>query len=239
MRDAVKRWIHKCGYEVHRYNIERSSTVQFLAMLRHHAIDCVLDVGANAGQFGRYLREGGYEGRIISFEPLSSAHGLLTDAARHDSLWDVHARTAIGATDGEIEINIANNSFSSSILGMLDQHSRVAPASRYVGTESVSIRRLDSLALTAVTPETRTFLKIDTQGYESQVLDGAPEMLRRVRGVQLEMSLVPLYEGQVLFRELESRIHALGFEFWSVSPQLVDPATGRMLQVDATFFRPD
>jgi FkbM family methyltransferase len=229
----------RLGFEIHRYNVERSATIQFFTMLRHHAIDCVLDVGANAGQFGRYLREGRYEGRIISFEPLSSAHGLLVEAAKHDALWAVHARTAIGATDGEIEINIANNSFSSSILGMLDQHSRVAPASRYVGSESVPLRRLDALALSALTPDTRIFLKIDTQGYESQVLDGAPEMLRRVRGVQLEMSLGPLYEGQVLFRELESRIHALGFEFWSVSPQLVDPATGRMLQVDATFFRPD
>jgi len=69
------------------------------------------------------------------------------------------------------------------------------------------------------------------------VLDGAAEVLSRVVGLQLELSLVPLYGGQKLMPELAGRVTSLGFELWEISPAFIDPRSGRLLQVDATFFR--
>jgi hypothetical protein len=85
--------------------------------------------------------------------------------------------------------------------------------------------------------DTVSFVKIDTQGYEGYVLDGMTGLLDNVRGIQLELSFVPLYEGQQLFDNLVARLHGLGFSIWGIWPGMCDPGSGRMLQVDAVFFR--
>ena len=99
----------------------------FLGACRSFATDVILDVGANTGQFAKNLRASGYHGHIISFEPLSSAHAILASAATSDSLWDVAERCAVGASDSWTTINIAGNSYSSSLLPMLDLHREAAP----------------------------------------------------------------------------------------------------------------
>jgi hypothetical protein len=81
------------------------------------------------------------------------------------------------------------------------------------------------------------FLKIDTQGYEDRVLRGAETLLKRTRGLQLELSLVPLYAGQRQFDELLPELQAAGFELWNMTPAFVDPVHGRLLQIDATLFQ--
>ena len=96
---------------------------------------------------------------------------------------------------------------------------------------------LDSMAYEYLREDSVAFLKIDTQGYESAVLDGAAKTLSRVVGVQVEMSLVPLYQGQALMPELVDRLQRLGFALWGISPTFAQDETGRMLQVDATMFR--
>jgi hypothetical protein len=132
---------------------------------------------------------------------------------------------------------VAGNSASSSILPMKDLHERAAPESRYVGTQRVALRRLDEVQHPAIQTSQRLMLKIDTQGYEMAVLRGAEKMLPRLAGVQLELSLAPLYEGQTLYLELIDWLRARGFDLWSVIPGFVDPSSGRMLQFDGVFFR--
>lgn len=206
-------------------------------MLAHHGVDLVLDVGANTGQFVKSLRSAGYKQRLISFEPLSVAHAELMLASRSDALWEIAPRGAIGDHDGEVEMNVAGNSVSSSALDMLDSHASAAPDSVYIGIERAPLSRLDTIALDCIKPGTRPFIKIDTQGYEDRVLDGATELLALTKGLHLELSFVPLYEGQKLFDELVKRLQALGFSIWSIYPGFCEPCSGRMLQVDATFFR--
>jgi hypothetical protein len=120
---------------------------------------------------------------------------------------------------------------------MLDSHREAVPESAYVGSEPVRLARLDTLALGYLRPETVPFLKIDVQGYENEVLDGATEVLARARGLQLELSFVPLYSGQRLFEGITETLRALGFAIWAVWPGFCDPRSGRMLQVDAVLFR--
>ncbi len=206
-------------------------------MLACHGVDVVFDVGANIGQFAQSLREAGYQGRTVSFEPLSAAHAQLLRASEGDVQWQVAPRTAIGDHEGEVEMHIAGNSVSSSALGMLGSHAKADPASAYVGTERARLSRLDVLSRDYLRTGSVPFLKIDTQGYEDRVLAGATELLRNVAGLQLELSFVPLYEGQQLFDTLVNRLNALGFSIWGVWPGFYDPSNGRMLQVDVAFFR--
>jgi FkbM family methyltransferase len=101
----------------------------------------------------------------------------LIDSAKNDFNWVIHEKCAIGDFDGEIDINISGNSVSSSVLPMKESHSLAAKGSSYIGKENVPILRLDSIKNRYLDSDSKLFIKIDTQGYEWQVLDGAQETL--------------------------------------------------------------
>lgn len=233
----IRRTFNRFGFDLHRYRADHSSIGRLRHMLSAQAVDVVFDVGANVGQFAKALRQAGYRHKIVSFEPLTAAHAELLCESQHDGDWMIAQRAAIGDHDGEITIHVAGNSVSSSALGMLETHVSAAPASAYVGDESVPLHTLDSQIPTYLSVDNVPFLKIDTQGYEQYVLDGAPKLLDVVRGVQLELSLLPLYEGQRLFHDFLGYFKDRGFSIWSIEPGFSDSKLGRMLQVDVTFFR--
>jgi FkbM family methyltransferase len=233
----IKSVFHSFGVQLSRYRADMTEDAMFIKMLNKHGIDHVFDVGANKGQFGSILRDAGYRGQIISFEPLSDAYQKLIALSAKDPLWKVAPRMAIGNEDGEITINIASNSESSSVLDMLEAHSNAAKDSVYIGTEQVPVHKLDTVAGEYTASNARVFLKIDTQGYEDQVLSGASFLLEKAVGIQLELSLVPLYEGQQLYESMIAKMKEKGFELWSITPVFKDRESGRLLQVDGTFFR--
>lgn len=227
----------KFGVEIKKYVPGESYWASLERMLTCHGIDLVLDVGANTGQFAEKLRKCGYKGQIVSFEPLLSAYEQLIRKSANDPLWTVAPRMAIGDMDGKIPINISANSVSSSIANMLEAHLKAAPESQYVGSENVPIFRLDTVAEKYVPAASRTFLKIDTQGYESQVLAGASQLMPSLKGLQLEISLVPLYEGGMSFIDMVNSIIRMDFELCGLFNSFTDKRNGRMLQVDGVFFR--
>ena len=229
--------LHRVGFELRRFSVEQSENARFISMLRTHNVNLIFDVGANAGQFGVLLREIGFDGKIISFEPLSDAREILLNISKNDPLWQIALQTAIGEENGEIEIQIAGNSQSSSVLDMLDTHVRAAPDSKYIGKEKVALRTLDSIAPDYMDSNSISFIKIDTQGYETQVMNGAKKLMSQIVGLQVEISLVPLYKGQCLFDEMLKKLKDDGFDLWSISTVFFDPNTAQLLQVDATFFR--
>ena len=210
---------------------------QLSTVLKLLKIDVVFDIGANEGQFAREIREHGYTGKIISFEPLTSARKNLLSFASPDPGWQVHEQSAIGDQDGEIELHISGNSVSSSLLPMLESHSSAAVGSEYVGSERVPIFKLDSIANKYLDKNYNLFIKIDTQGYEWQVLDGASETLKRVQGVLCELSLVPLYRRQRRWRDIVDRLDQNGFMLWALQKGFTDPSTGQSLQMDGIFVR--
>src|SRR5580698_2724964 len=224
------------GFQVHKTDVYSSKNLRQSRLFSLLGVDLVVDVGANAGQFAAQCRDIGYRGQIISFEPSATAHSELLHAAAGDSLWTVADRMALGASTGEVEINISANSFSSSILPMLDSHLSVAPESAYVQRDKVPMRRLDDV-LETVAVNHKIFLKLDVQGFEPQVLQGAIRTLALTRAVQLEMSLLPLYEGEVLMPEMCADMSARGFKLWDLEPSFRDPESGRLLQVDGIFTR--
>jgi len=246
IESVIRKAFRKVGLGIHRYtppvppappSRPARPFPRLVTSLQSFGVDLVLDVGANRGQFASQIRQGGYSGNIVSFEPLSEAHGNLSQASGGDARWKVYPRCALGDHDGEVEINIAGNSLSSSILPMLETHRSAAPESIYQGKEVVPVKTIDSVTKSYLKKSHAPFLKIDTQGFEWQVLDGARETLPQIRGVLLELSLVPLYDGQHLWREIIERLEAAGFLLWAFEPVFHDPHDGRTLQVDGVFFR--
>jgi FkbM family methyltransferase len=237
MKKFIRHLVRKFGYDIYRYNPGISSGAQVASILSLLSIDVVFDVGANSGQFGREIRDHGYKSKIVSFEPLSSARTALLRSARSDSNWVVHPQAAIGAEDGFVDINVSGNSVSSSVLPMLDSHSDAAVDSKYIGLESVPMQKMDSVADRYLLDKKNLFIKIDTQGYEWQVLDGARITLQKAKGVLCELSLTPLYDGQYLWLDLISRLESEGFTLWAMQKGFTDSRTGRTLQLDAIFIR--
>jgi hypothetical protein len=118
---------------------------------------------------------------------------------------------------------------------MLTAHQRAAPDSAYVQTETIALNPLDEVC--PLVPEDRLLLKVDVQGYEKNVLDGASRVLKHCRAIIVEMSLVPLYDGQSLALELWEYLMSLGFHACYFTPGFRDPRSGRMLQMDGVFVR--
>lgn len=233
MKFAIQRTLRRFGWEIRRFSLDEMAHLN--QMLDHHRVDTVIDVGANIGQFGSALRAAGFTGRIISFEPQSDAYERLCAIAAQDSRWDVAPRCAVGDTTSEITINISGNSVSSSALPILDAHTGSAPASRYVAHETAPLIKLDDCDF--IPRAQRLFLKIDTQGYEQQVLDGAPELLKTIIGAKVELSFAPLYDGQADYIAILTQMRSLDFDVWAVNPGFGDQSSGRLLQADITFFR--
>jgi FkbM family methyltransferase len=207
------------------------------AMLDDAGVTVLLDVGANEGQYVGYLRNAGWTGRVVSFEPVAAVHEKLAANAARDPAWEVAPAMALGAEEGEAEITVSQETDMSSILPLKDEILKVSPSSAAAGTETVSLRTLDGVFAEFVGADDRAFLKIDTQGYERAVLDGAIKTLPKLAGLQVELSLTPLYEGEADWRALVERIEAAGFALSFVLPGYYDRHLKRMLQFDGVFMR--
>lgn len=165
------------------------------ALVESLAVDCVLDVGANEGQWASALRRAGYRGPIISFEPLEAAFERLRAAAENDPQWRVQ-RVALGAEDGKITFHRTRDSrLSSALTPTRYAQSLFREAVEIVAGEVVPVRRLDGL-LPELLPDlatARLFLKIDTQGFDLEVFAGAQGVLSRIVGLQSELSVFPFH----------------------------------------------
>lgn len=228
----VQSFLHFFGLDLVKY--PRAEVKRRGLVLKKFEIDLILDIGANKGQFATEVRESGYKNRIVSFEPLTEAFTILEKKAAKDSLWQVY-KMAAGATGKTTAINISANSHSSSILEILPTHLQAAPQSQYVSKESVEVVTLDEFLPGLEAGAKNLFLKIDTQGYEWDVLQGVSKNLNRFLMVQMELSFVPLYEKEKLFDELTEWMKNSGFDFYSMEPGFYHPDTARLLQADVLF----
>jgi FkbM family methyltransferase len=218
-------------------DLKMTDEERFMLLLKNYNIDLIFDVGANTGQYAETLYKLGYKHRIVSFEPLSDAHAILSKISAKYPAWDVAERCALGNEDGEIDINVSENSVSSSILNVLDEHVSAEPRSHSIKKERTKIFKLDTIAPKYIGNSKNILLKVDTQGFEDPILEGANETIKILAGIQLEMSLTKLYEGQKLFKELYEKVTSLGFDLNLIEPSFTDKNTGRLLQIDGVFYK--
>ena len=145
--------------------------------------------------------------------------------------------SALGSFDGETTINVSNNLESSSILEMEERHLTAAKNSLFSDIQICKITTLDLFFKNYPILSNNVMLKIDAQGYEMEVLKGTINSIPQIKIIQLEMSLVSLYKGEVLFLEMCDFIYSLGFRLYSLENGFSDRLTGQLMQVDGIFVR--
>jgi FkbM family methyltransferase len=233
----LKTALRRAGLELRRYEADSTYAKRRQRLLESCGIDTVLDIGAHAGEYGQSLRHEGFAERIVSFEPLTEQYRRLRDVAEQDGRWSCK-QVAIGDRAGQVEIHISgNDGFSSSVRPMASSHEAADPASSYVGSATVMMETLDEAAGELGLDGDDLMLKVDVQGYESEVLAGAEATLRRCQVVELELGFVELYEGQSLLGELVAEMRDRGLLLNDLEPGFRDPHTGELLQVDGLFVR--
>jgi FkbM family methyltransferase len=235
LRGAVKAAMHRAGFDVRR--ADRASTeLRRQRLLQRHRIGCVLDVGANAGQYAAELRGAGYTGRIVSFEPVPDAYAALTSRFEHDAQWH-GLQVALGDSEGTAEFNVSLDGVCSSMLEPSEALRRSIPTAERARVEVVAVRTLDSVWKEAVPSAVPSLLKLDVQGFEDRVLDGAAESLARVSLLEVEMGLANAYERGARIYDLLPRLHEAGFDALWFEGGHLDAETCGYVDVDVMMVR--
>lgn len=232
--EVVRKLINPLHMDLQKYPAQ--DLRRRLRLFNYHGITKILDVGANSGQYAQENFKLGFNGKIISFEPLRKVYLELEKKTKKNSNWYSY-NFALGDVNEEVEINVSENTFSSSILDILPSHVTSAPDSKFVNKERITVKKLDQVFEDVVDKNETVLLKIDVQGYEKQVLEGSLQSLEKIKGIQVEMSVEELYQGEMIFSEMISYLSKKGFSLSSLENGFYNEKTGKLLQVDGIFFR--
>ena len=219
-----------------KYPIIYNHGFELNKILSFHKINLVLDVGAYTGTYAQSLRRFGYEKKIISFEPITESHDRLVVNSSKDKKWNVHERVALGNENKLIKINISKKKDSSSILKIKKNHIKLEPESKIIKSENVKMVTLDKIIKRYVNKK-NSFLKIDTQGYEYPILLGSGIFLKKIKLIQLELSLHRLYEGQENWEQILKYLEKFNFKIWNIVPGFKNKKIGQLMQFDVILYK--
>lgn len=208
------------------------------AILRLYRVNCVLDVGANRGQYARALRRAGFAGRIVSFEPVPATFARLQKAARADPEW-IALPYALGREDGATAMHVVPGTLSSVLAPTRFGAGRYAQL-RDPDRVEVPVRRLDGLLDDALAglADPRPYLKLDTQGFDLEAFAGLGDRARELVGMQSELALMRIYEGMPRMPEALATYEEAGFEITALYPVSRQSRTARVLEFDCVMVRP-
>jgi FkbM family methyltransferase len=220
IKQVFKKVFHRFGYDVIRLHTSNENIENHLANIfsKLH-IDCVLDVGANSGQYAKTLRLGGYGGYIISFEPVKRVFEKLEYNCREDDKWLCY-NLALGDTTSLQPLNVFSSTVFSSFLKVATYSKSIWNSLDTVEQEIVQVRRLDELLpeIQKLTGCKRFFLKMDTQGYDHNVFRGASGAVDVIYGLQSELALIPVYEDMLNPYDVLNEFHRDGFYISGMYP---------------------
>lgn len=229
---AVKRALAFGGISAYRGPNPLSQERHLIELFTRYQVDGVIDVGANRGQYGRRLRDAGYEGPLLSFEPVPEAFAELAATSQHDPSWEAR-NLAVADEPGTLSMNVAASSSVSSFLTPTADYTAIYSGMNVQRQEQVSVVALDTTEI----PFQRPFLKTDTQGFDLRVLEGARQLLSdRVVGAQVELSVIPIYERMPDFLEVIARMRDLGFTLTGMFSVETDNKM-RVYEFDGVFVR--
>jgi FkbM family methyltransferase len=253
LKTAIKSIFHSFGYSIVPFpvddGLERKLTLgkHLTEVFARCGINCVFDVGAHHGEYGAFLRENGYTGKLLSFEPVTSNFERLRIRARHDPLWETY-HLALGAKNGTMGIKVYHdtqlssfltpNGYCASHMGTIEGVNYDNPMDLVAGIEQVQVRTLDAMfdEFVAGIPEPHVFLKLDTQGYDLEVLRHSSDHFDRIHGLQSEVSVKPIYEAMPSYREAIPAMLEMGFEMTGFFPVNRD-ANFRLIEIDCVMIR--
>ena len=223
LKAIVDRAMRRAGYTIiPDWRLDAYPTAVFVRRLFEYLeVDLVVDVGANIGQFGNFLRSHvGYAGGIVSFEPVPENLSRLITVAEKDGNWKVRGQ-ALGAEASMARFNVMEDTQFSSFLN--PDHGPTAGALRANNVRKqveVQVRRLDDCMeeIRAEFGSRRPYLKLDTQGFDLEVVKGGSRSMTEFVGLQLEASVKPIYHGSPGFVTSIEAVKSLGFELSGIFP---------------------
>lgn len=239
-KKILRRPLKAAGYRLLHFEVDAEPALRFhlRKVLKRLDVNCIFDVGANRGEYARLLREEGYAGDIISFEPNKETYQYLSEIARKDKRWAVY-NMALGSEETTLNLNVAQISCLSSLLTPTEYAEKVFGKEMIDHTQSVEVKRLDSIysELVKHIPDPRIFLKMDTQGYDLEVIKGAAGCLENVLGLQSEISVRPLYENTPNYLQSLAEYHSLGFNLTGLFTVNLDRQTFNIVEYDCVMIR--
>lgn len=200
--------------------------------------DMVLDIGANEGQFAIKLRESGYRGHIISFEPQVNVFNKLKIKVNQDEKWECH-QLALGDTNESLSMHVSMFSQSSSLLPIGRLHTELLPNSVEIGKETVTVVTLDAWGANRDLEKKRIFIKMDAQGYERFILAGGKQTISSAVGALVELCFAKIYDRQSKYYEVMEYLEGAGLSFAGLTEINSHPASGDYLWADGLFIRPE
>ncbi|HSI00113.1 MAG TPA: FkbM family methyltransferase [Reyranella sp.] len=236
VRDSVLKVSRSLGYDIVplREMKERDFALHLGELLARLEIDCVLDVGANVGQYHDFLRSRVlFEGTIVSFEPVRRHVCALRERARTDPDWHIEPY-ALGARGETLSINIMVSDPFSSFLQPDNSRVRELDALNLpCRTETVTVKTLDSVlpALREQLGIRRPYLKLDTQGFDIEVMEGARDCLPTIPALQSEASVLGIYKGMPGYMDTIHYLGERGFDITGLYPASRDRSL-RLIEFD-------
>lgn len=245
VKNAVKRVVEKSGYEIHKLSVPEEKKLRWLQDFNVHTI---LDIGANTGQFGLMVRKFFPQATLYSFEPLSDIYQKLsTNLARVNeedktSNWRAF-NIALGDFNGTSTIKRSRISTDSSLYGMTEfykgAHAQYATDLKAIWEEEIQVKRLDDFSKEAnleLLPE--LMIKMDTEGYEENVIKGGTETLKKAKIIFTEVTFQnERYKGQILFDGLYGILKEMGYSCYGFYHMAYEHETGIPTYADAVFVR--
>lgn len=220
-KHVVTGLAEKMGYSIiPKWRLESRELGQHLIRIfERYSITTVFDVGANIGQYHDFLRQQvGFTGKVYSFEPQPHLVNALRQRQINDPAWEI-LNLGLGSNNSELALNVmARDTFSSFRQPLADTSKSFAASNTVVDTVIVPVRRLDDLFVNHVMGNQSYYLKVDTQGFDLEVLRGAPELLKVIKALQFELPIQRLYADVPPYREILEIVEAMGFRISGFFP---------------------
>jgi FkbM family methyltransferase len=235
--DLAKNALERVGFKVTRFPPPYSLPWQIRRVLEHEQINGIVDVGAHEGEFVRLARRVvGFKGPVSSYEPSAASYELLRQRMAGDPMWTGH-RMALGAKNSELELNVYPESVFNSFLtpNVLGRGMFAPELNAGWTTESAPVRRLDDVLDLGGT----LLLKVDTQGFDMQVIEGAAGVLDRVAAILVEVPIRPIYDDAPDVIDILRQMADWGYELLGLFPVTRDPDYFRVIEFDGVFVRAD
>jgi FkbM family methyltransferase len=218
----IKSIIRSFGYDIVKH-------IELSKLLELHKIDIVFDIGANDGRYAKEVRESGWSGQIVSFEPQPLVFERLTQNMAADGNWR-GMQMGLGSREATLKMNSYQMDVMSSFLDKIEGDIN----SKKI---DVIVKRPDSIFEIITQGRRRPFVKVDTQGYELEIIEGFGGVMDQIVGWQIELSIKPLYDGQPSMEKVIAVMRSKGFSLWRLLPGLSDPINLRSYEMDGIFFR--
>jgi len=226
IKNYIKKAIKNFGYSLNK-------SKKFFDFNKHN-INCVLDIGAHKGEFVKKIRDDGYSHEVISFEPQKDIHNLLKQDSKFDDKWKIYPRCIIGKNRGKSFINIFSETQCSSVLNPNKNFFDHDENFKEIKVEECEVEKLENIINELNLENKNIYLKIDTQGYESEVLEGCEKKIEILDFIQIEACVYNLYENEKTYDYYFEYLKNKNYKIWDIKPFAYNK-DGRLLQFDAIF----